>query len=355
MAQKRAEALAGLEEMDIDVSSPAKTSPRSGSPSSREGSPKTKAKGLTAHLEKLQNAAATAAAVKAYDGVHRYEVERLLSGVEVELALTPEARAARHAGDRAYAEGDWEAAHKAYVAALGRRIRSVSWQLVVGFSEQMAFSQMRATQRRFTPTSATPRRSSSGRKSCSTARAAARGARARASARCKVPPEGCLVGPGRTANLQCRLRRRQTAVATSHHSSLSSKLESPSLQKNNMAVVALEKSIRAGGGLGSSGVPMHLTAVPGDDGKAELANVSPRPTQPLQRVCGLTACLCVPDLEDEGQDAVRNEAHARGARVLQAGVRAAAWRPRAGGPALGHWRANVARFRLPQRFCRLHR
>ena len=122
MAQKRAEALAGLEEMDIDVSSPTKNSPRSGSPSSREGSPKTKAKGLTAHLERLQNAAATAAAVKAYDGVHRYEVERLLSGVEVELALTPEARAARHAGDRAYAEGDWEAAHKAYVAALGRGI-----------------------------------------------------------------------------------------------------------------------------------------------------------------------------------------------------------------------------------------
>lgn len=320
MAQKRAEALAGLEEMDIDVSSPTKNSPRSGSPSSREGSPKTKAKGLTAHLERLQNAAATAAAVKAYDGVHRYEVERLLSGVEVELALTPEARAARHAGDRAYAEGDWEAAHKAYVAALGRGIRSVSSQLVWVSLSRWPFPQMRATQRRFTPTSATPRRSSSGRKSCSTARAAARGARARASARCKLPPEGCcLVGPATTANLQCRLRRRQTAVATSHHSSLSSKLESPSLQKNNMAVVALEKSIRAGGGLGSSGVPMHLTAVPGDDGKAELANVSPRPTATAVFVAS-QPCLRVPDLEDEGQDAVRDEAHARGARVLQAGV-----------------------------------
>ena len=86
-----------------------------------------------------------------------------------------------------------------------------------------------------------------------------------------------------------------------------------------MAVVALEKSIRAGGGLGSSGVPMHLTAVPGDDGKAELANVSPRPTATAVFVAS-QPCLRVPDLEDEGQDAVRDEAHARGARVLQAGV-----------------------------------
>ena len=59
-----------------------------------------------------------------------------------------------------------------------------------------------------------------------------------------------------------------------------------------MAVVALEKSIRAGGGLGSSGVPMHLTAVPGDDGKAELANVSPRPTATACLWPHSLACVC---------------------------------------------------------------
>lgn len=38
-------------------------------------------------------------------------------------------------------------------------------------------------------------------------------------------------------------------------------------------VQALNRAIAAGGGLGSAGVPPALTAVPGGDGKAEMANV----------------------------------------------------------------------------------
>ena len=94
MAQKRAEALAGLEEMDIDVSSPAKNSPRSGSPSSREGSPKPKAKGLTAQLEELHCSSSSSSIREAFGLTRpsavaaRVEVSRGASSCRLPLMIS---------------------------------------------------------------------------------------------------------------------------------------------------------------------------------------------------------------------------------------------------------------------------
>merc|ERR1712086_260240 len=67
--------------------------------------------------------------------------------------------------------------------------------------------------------------------------------------------------------------KMKTVVATSAHNTTSSKISSDVLMKNNTAVIALNRAIAAGGGLGSAGVSPELTAVPGGDGRAELANI----------------------------------------------------------------------------------
>jgi hypothetical protein len=56
---------------------------------------------------------------------------------------------------------------------------------------------------------------------------------------------------------------------------------------------ALNRAIAAGGGLGSAGVSPELTAVPGGDGRAELANVRTAPACCLGASCG-NACPLTP-------------------------------------------------------------
>lgn len=70
------------------------------------------------YVEKLKQTTHAAALVAGYDGVHRHEVQVLLEGVEVELALPVEARFGRHHGDICLKQEKWEQAHKAYTSAL---------------------------------------------------------------------------------------------------------------------------------------------------------------------------------------------------------------------------------------------
>lgn len=87
------------------------------------------------YVMKLKQAASAAALIANYDGVHRHEVETVLLGVEAELALSVDARAGRHAGDKHFGAEQWEEAHNAYTSAL---THGHSKQVYVNFQNALA-------------------------------------------------------------------------------------------------------------------------------------------------------------------------------------------------------------------------